>query len=220
MVAEAVSYSDRIWTEDEYLALEEQSALKHELIDGHIYAMAGAKPDHNRVAAAALASLYAQLRGKPCEPFGSDQRVRTPSGSNSYPDVVVACPPLQCDRTGMALLDATVILEVLSPSTASLDRADKFRHGSTLPSLRHYVLIEQNAVLVEHRFRGDDGEWRIEVLSSRQDVLHLPGIECELPLGELYERLDFEAEVEIDGAVVARPYAPTTPVDEVAQESV
>lgn len=190
MVAEAISYLDKIWTDDEYLALEEKSPVKHQLIDGHIYAMAGATPDHNRLAAAALSSLYSQLRGKPCEPFGSDQRVRTPSGSNFYPDVVVACPPLQYDNNGMALLDATVIIEVLSPSTASLDRADKFRHCSSLSSLRHYVLIEQNVVLVEHRFRGDDGQWRIEVLSSREDTLRLPGIDCALSLRELYERIE------------------------------
>ena len=151
MVAEPASF---FISEDEYLRREEASLTKHEYVNGAIYAMAGASPSHNDLAAAALSALIVQLRGNPCIPRGSDQRVKVEAtGINTYPDVVIACPPLCYDSKNITLLDATVIIEVLSPSTAEYDRTGKFLHLAQLPSLRHYVLISQDQVWVEHRRR-------------------------------------------------------------------
>jgi Uma2 family endonuclease len=182
-------------TEAEYRIIEADSLEKHEFINGEIYAMAGAKPNHTRLTNAVSASLFSQLRGKPCEVFSSDQRVKVEAtGINTYPDVVVACPPLRFDSDDMTLLDAVVIVEVLSPSTAHYDANAKFAHFSQLPSLRHYLLVEQDRVLVEHRRRGES-EWGKEFFSERSDRISLEAIGCELTLDELYERTVFNRSV-------------------------
>lgn len=117
-----------IVTEKEYFAFENDSLTKHEYYWGQIYAMAGASIPHNRIAGSAFAALYSQLRGRPCEPFSSDQRLKTgEDGLITYPDVMVVCPPFRQDETAPnTLLDATVIIEVLSPSTENYDRTAKF----------------------------------------------------------------------------------------------
>ena len=194
MAAEHIVFSDFI-SEAEYREHESHSPEKHEYRDGRIFAMAGASPDHNRLTTAAIISLGTQLQGKPCEPFNADQRVKAGApGINTYPDVVVACPPLVLDDDNLTLLDATVIIEVLSPSTAQYDRIQKFWNYAQLPSLRHYVLVSQDEIAVEHRKRDGD-KWLLEILFAREDELVLDAIECTLKLADLYARLDVKSPI-------------------------
>jgi len=194
MVAEPASF---FISEDEYLRREETSLTKHEFVNGAIYAMAGASPTHNDLAMAASVSLGTQLRGKPCVPRGSDQRVKVEAtGINTYPDVVVACPPLRYDSRNITLLDAAVIIEVLSPSTAEYDRTGKFLHYAQLPSLRHYVLVSQDQILVEHR-RRDGAKWTTEFHATRDENLTLDAIDCTLSLADLYARLDVPSALDV-----------------------
>ena len=189
MAAEHVVFSNTI-TEAEYREREAQSLEKNEYRNGEIVAMAGASPAHNDLSAAALSLLFAQLNRRPCVPRGADQRVKvSATGVNTYPDVVVACPPLVYDNDNLTLLDATVIIEVLSPSTAQYDRIQKFWNYAQLPSLRHYVLVSQDEIAVEHRKRDGD-KWLLELLVQREDEVVLDAIECTLKLTDLYARLD------------------------------
>ena len=168
------------FTEAEYIAMEEHSEFKHEYINGSIYAMAGATGRHNDLAGNVFASLHQQLRGKSCKVRGSDQRLKIEATSMyTYPDVLVACPPLRYEGSGeVTLTDATVIIEVLSPSTAEYDRGAKYLHVQRLPSLRHYVLISQDRITVEHRWRGEDGDWKTEILLALDDIASLGAIHC------------------------------------------
>ena len=180
----------RPMTEADYRLIEAESLEKHEYVNGEIYAMASASPMHNRLAMSASLALGNQLRGKPCEPFGSDQRLKVAkTGINTYPNVVVACPPLQYDDDDMTLLDATIIVEVLSPSSEKYDSGAKFLHYAQLPSFKHYVLISQDRVLVGHRWRYGD-EWKTEILARRDQMLSLSAIDCRLSLADVYERVD------------------------------
>jgi Uma2 family endonuclease len=187
------------FSEDEYLARERASLEKHEFVNGQIFAMAGASPRHNDLAGAIYYLLYSRLRGSGCVPRISDQRLKVEAtGMLSYPDVLVACAPLRYDESDAhTLVDATVIVEVLSPSTQQFDRSGKFLHFQRLPSLRHYVLVSQDQVAIEHRRRVEgeaSGAWTIEVLAALTDSLDLDAIGCVLPVAEIYERLDIAAD--------------------------
>ncbi len=183
------------FTPAEYLQYEENSPTKHEFYQGQIFAMAGTSSDHNRIAGDSFAALSGQLRGQPCEAFIGDQRIKVEATSlQTYPDVLVACPPLAYDPNDKhTLVDATVIIEVLSRSTASYDRNAKFDNYKRLHSLRHYVLIEQKQIEVTHHFLSAAGDWQGEVFESLDDVVSLNAIECQLELREVYRRINFDA---------------------------
>jgi Uma2 family endonuclease len=151
-------------TEEEYLQGELASAVKHELIDGCVYAMAGASANHERIAGNIYSEFRNHLKGSPCEPFGSDMKVKV--GSNFfYPDVSVAC---HFDESKPYFTDTPVIIvEVLSKATRKMDESLKLLEYINLPSLQEYVLIEQDYVdiqvirrceswLPRHYFLGDD----------------------------------------------------------------
>ena len=129
------------YTPEEYLAMERKADVKSEYFNGFITAMSGASRKHNLVTANISAVIHGQLRDRPCEVYIGDMRVRvTPTGLFTYPDVVAVCgEPKFLDDEFDTLLNPTLIIEVLSPSTAEYDRQDKFEHYRSLDSLREYV---------------------------------------------------------------------------------
>jgi Uma2 family endonuclease len=152
------------YTHAEYLGFEASSNVKHEFLDGQIYAMAGGTPEHAALAAAAITLLGPQLRGGECRPYNSDLRVRTPTGLTTYPDVTIICGPRQLDDIDrLAITNPALIVEVLSRSTEEYDSGDKFEHYKTFPSLREYVLVSHREHSVEVRSRWEDG-WRTTVI--------------------------------------------------------
>jgi len=194
----------RLFTIDEYLALERTEAERHEYLDGCVYAMAGESPDHGRICVNLTRRLAAQLDGSGCEVFSKDLKVRCgpmprPGGSReglfAYPDLVVICGALQFhDQAREVLLNPRVILEVLSPSTEAFDRGDKFRrYRAWLPTLTDYVLVAQDRPFIDHYHRQDDGTWALRTHEGLDDALHLATIGCTVPLAEVYERLVFPA---------------------------
>ena len=177
------------YTEQEYWRAVEDSILKLEFWDGQIYAMAGATPKHNDISLNIASSLKVQLRGKSCVPRANDQRVKAGT-LQTYPDVVVACRPLRYDpNDANTLVDAAVIVEVLSRSTQNTDRRAKFDAYKQLPSLRHYLLVAQNPFDVVHHFL-DGKTWRSETLTGAADIVRLTAIDCQLSLDEIYEDIE------------------------------
>lgn len=149
---------------EEYIAIERFSNLRHEYWDGQIYAMAGSTYEHARIAAAATAMLYMQLRGSRCGVASSDLRIRTKSGLSTYGDITVVYGPSQTDSEDrVAITNPTLIVEVLSPSTESYDRGDKFEHYKTLDSFQQYVLVSERDRTVEVWTRDEDRTWRFAI---------------------------------------------------------
>jgi Uma2 family endonuclease len=181
------------YTEDEYVALERRAETKSELVNGEIFAMAGAKPRHNALAANVTASLVTRLRsqGSPCIALTSDQRIRSDVTSlNTYADVVVACSPSFHATYRDALVNPKVIVEVLSSSTEGYDRGAKFAHYRTIESFAEYVLVWQRAHRVEHFRRLDSGQWLLTLLEGDDALLELPSLGCTIPLGEIFAQTD------------------------------
>jgi Uma2 family endonuclease len=182
-------------TPQQYLEIERAAEFKSEYFNGEMFAMSGGSLNHARVAGDLFASLHAQLRGQRCEIASSDLRLRvTPEGLYTYPDIVVFCgkPQFGDDRTD-TITDATVIIEVLSPSTTNYDRGFKFEQYRGLKSLQDYIVIAQDRVHVEHNTRQGDA-WLLKETSDLNAVIELPSIECSFRVAEAYARVDFGTE--------------------------
>jgi Uma2 family endonuclease len=175
----------------EYLALERQSEEKHEYLGGEIFALSGASVEHNRIVWNIAGALYSQLRGRPCEAFIGDMRIRVAAtGLYTYPDVVVVCGEPQLEAAELdTLLNPTLIVEVLSPTTEAYDRGKKFAHYRTIESLAEVVLVSQERIEVERFSRQSAGGWLLFEANRLEDHLSLPAIGCELPLAAVYERV-------------------------------
>ena len=183
------------YTPEQYLAMERKADFKSEYDGGYITAMAGASRKHNLIAGNLHGEIRAQIKGRPCEAYIGDMRLCvSPTGLYTYPDVMAVCGDRQyLDAEVDTLLNPTVIVEVLSASTESYDRGRKFRHYQHLPSLQEYVLIAQDEVSVErYTRRGDD--WVLSVFTRLDDTLRLTSIDCEIPLREIYDKVEFSGE--------------------------
>lgn len=189
-------------TPEEYLAFERASTLKHEYVNGRVYAMSGASEAHNLIVLSLASALHVQMRGRPCRVYTSDMRVKvSPAGRYTYPDVVALCGERKFEDAHVdTLLNPSVIVEVLSESTERFDRGDKFVHYRRLESLREYVLVSQDRVQVE-RYVRDGPFWVLVELSDPDAVLELPSVGCAVPLRDIYERVEFGSE----GTQVGRP---------------
>jgi Uma2 family endonuclease len=182
-------------TEAEYLAFERDSEIKHEFIDGAIHAMTGASRSHNLIVTSTIATLYTQLRGKGCELYPSDMKVRTPAtGSYTYPDITVVCDEARFgDDQRDVLLNPTVIIEVLSPATEAFDRGLKFQRYRELESLQEYILIAQDRPHIERFVRQAHGLWQLSEAHGLQATIALASIACQLALADVCEQVSFDA---------------------------
>lgn len=180
------------FTKEEYWQHQRISNRKYEYFDGIVFAMANDSDDHNRIAVDVTISLANQLRDKPCEVFAADQRIEVEKTTlQTYPDVLVACPPFSYDAGDKhTMTDCVVIIEVLSPSTANYDRNEKFDNYKQLKSLRHYLLIEQKQIKVTHHYKDGNEQWHSETFVSLDDVAALAAVDCQLELREIYRRID------------------------------
>lgn len=189
------SAAEKLYSPLEYLALERASEYKSEYADGYILAMNGVSRWHNLIMGNLAGELRNRLRGRPCETYISDMRVKVAaSGRYFYPDVVALCeePSFEDDHVD-TLVNPAVVIEVLSESTEAYDRGEKFAHYRRLESLREYVLVAQDKVRVEHYERREDG-WLLIELSDPEEELELRSLDCSVGLQEIYERISFASE--------------------------
>ncbi|MDE0324872.1 MAG: Uma2 family endonuclease [Candidatus Poribacteria bacterium] len=177
---------------EEYLARERKALTKSEYRNGQLYALPGASRKHNIIAVHVSGELYMQLKERSCEIYTNDMRVKVSSaGLYTYPDVVVVCDEPHFEDTHFdTLLNPTVLIEVLSPSTAAYDRGEKFASYQKLDSLCEYVLISQDRVRVEYYLRQEQ-TWDLTEFHSLSDVFRLVSIACELSLQAIYAKVQF-----------------------------
>lgn len=174
-------------TAEQYLDLERASEIRHEFLDGLVYAMAGETPDHSTICFNLASTIGSQIKERPCRGFSPNMRAGV-GGLLAYPDLMIVCgEPRFHDEQSDVLLNPTVIFEVLSPSTEKYDRGEKFvRYRTQIESLQDYVLVSQDKARVEPHHRQGDGTWTQSDVDGLEGVLALPSIECRLPLSEVY----------------------------------
>jgi len=177
-------------TPEQYLEIERQAERKSEYYQGEMFAMAGAREAHNLISLNAGANLHARLRSLPCRTYVSDMRVRvSATGLYTYPDVVVVCgEPRFLDDRRDTLLNPTLIIEVLSPSTEAYDRGKKFEHYRSIESLRQYLMVSSERVQADLYTRQTGGQWLLTPLERMEDAIDLQSAGCSIGVADLYER--------------------------------
>ena len=179
---------------DNYLAGEQQSPIKHEYVGGVVHAMVGATNTHNMIATNALVEIGRQLLGHKCRVFNSNTKIRVRMTSQTrfyYPDVSIICHPNP--QSDVFQDQPSVIIEVLSDSTRRVDEGEKRDAYLTIPTLTHYILLEQSALGAIIYERGESGFSR-SVLSSISDRIEIPDINLTLELAAVYDGVEFNEE--------------------------
>jgi Uma2 family endonuclease len=181
-------------TPAEYLARERAAETKSEYLDGEIFTKAGGTPQHSAIIFNVTAALGAQLLGGSCRGFNSDLRVKvSETGLYTYPDLMVLCGEARFDDEHRdTLLNPTLIIEVLSPTTEAYARGDKFGHYRWLESLQECLRIAQDRLRVELFSRQTDGRWILSQLSGADAEVELASIGCRLALADVYDRIELE----------------------------
>ncbi|MBX3249597.1 MAG: Uma2 family endonuclease [Myxococcales bacterium] len=182
-------------TVDEYVALDRASDERWEYVNGEAFAMAGGTVENVLVGKNVALALTGALRGKPCVAFGEGLKVSTPrTRAYHYPDVVVVCGPVRRDeRDDHAVLNPTLIVEVLSPSTADYDRGGKLVHYRSLESFTDYLLVSIDDRSVEHHHRIEPGRSLLRT-DVREGEIELEALDVTLRVDELWIDLDRVAE--------------------------
>ncbi|HTD44055.1 MAG TPA: Uma2 family endonuclease [Bryobacteraceae bacterium] len=180
-------------TEEEYLKIERAAAFKSEYYDGRMYAMSGGSYPHGQIIPNLAAELRQALRGKGCSVTTSEVRIRvSPRGFYTYPDIaVVSGPPKFADDQADTLLNRTLLVEVLSPSTEAHDRGFKFAQCRQLESLQEYTLVSQTEPRVEIFRRQAPGEWLLSEASGLDATCRFDSVGCRVPLAEIYYQVSF-----------------------------
>lgn len=175
---------------EEYLAIERQAEYKSEYVDGVMYAMAGGSERHNLIAANIIIAIGVQLRNRPCRVYPSDLKVRVPNSKRFfYPDVSVVCGETRfADDERDVIVNPSLIVEVLSESTAAYDRGKKFLSYQQIDSLQEYLLVSQDEMLVEHYVRQDNDSWLYTKAIGLEETINLPSIECKVALRDIYDK--------------------------------
>ena len=186
----ALAYGKQKFTIEEYLEMENAATIgKYEYYKGEIFAMSGAKYQHNLVVKNLFLALGNKLKGKPCQPMGSDMRVHIEENTLfTYPDISIVCgEPEFLNNDEFNLLNPIIIIEVFSPSTKSFDRGDKFKLYRDIPSLKEYILIDPERISIEAFYINAESEWALKEFMSIGDTLYLNSIKVSLPLADIYD---------------------------------
>lgn len=178
----------------EYLHYEASIDGKAEYYDGEIFDMAGGTPDHNLIATNLAGSLVGYVRGGGGKVYVSNQRIYIAEmNAFVYPDLSVICGDrAYAPQDPNALQNPTIIVEVVSPSSAAFDRAGKFKRYATLPSLVEYVIVEQSMAMVHVFLRAADGKWLLSTYHDLDQAVRLESIEVEVPMRYIYDGFVFE----------------------------
>ncbi len=187
-------------TPEAYLEGEKTAQIKHEYVQGRVYAMVGAADGHVRLTMNFGFRLHTHLRGTPCSVYIADMKVRIDRGEAFfYPDVLVTCDA--GDRKRNYYKDHPIlVVEVLSPSNEGYDRGEKFAWYRRLPSLREYVLADPRRYAVDVFRRNEQGRWELFGFAGEDAWVALTSIDFGVPMADLYEGLDFSLDEATDAA--------------------
>jgi Uma2 family endonuclease len=178
-------------SEEDYLAAEEKATIRHEYVDGAVFAMSGSTDAHNSISGNIFAFIHSRLRGGPCRAYINDMKVRIQvAKSYYYPDVMVSCEGY--DAKSVSKSNPVLLVEVLSRSTAQIDRREKLIAYKKIPSLSEYVIVYQDRQQIELYRRVIDG-WELLVLRGDDDEVvleSLPDGPLNIPISTIYEGCD------------------------------
>lgn len=184
------------YTINEYLNLEINSNERHEYIKGEIIKMTGGTPNHNKIALNLASALNFALKKQPFQVFVADQRMWIPDYQiYTYPDIMIIKDDLQFQEGRKdTLINPYIIIEVLSKSTRSYDKDEKFSAYRSIKSFCEYLLIDQYKLQVDHYSRTDKNQWLFKEYNAEKDLINFEKINFEIPLIDIYDKVDFHNE--------------------------
>ncbi len=184
----------KVYTIEEYLDCEISSEQRHEYIDSEIFPMAGGTPNHNKISGNLYAALNVALKSQAYDVFVADQRLWIPRKRiYTYPDVMVVRGELKLQEGRKdTITNPLAIAEILSDSTRSYDKDEKFAAYRTIPSFCEYLLIDQHTVHIEHYFKTDEKHWLFSEYEESNETLSLNSFPFQISLADLYHKIQFE----------------------------
>jgi Uma2 family endonuclease len=190
----AIAYGKREYSIEEYLDMENASTERHEYYQGEIFAMSGAKRKHLVISKNLMVSLGGKLKGKPCQPYGSDGRIHIEKNTLfTYPDIFVICGDMiSRNDDDMNFLNPTIIVEILSRSTRNYDKGTKFKLYQDIATLKEYIMVDSEAVAVQAWNVNENGTWMLKEYNKLTQTLRLPTIQVSLKLNTIYDGINFD----------------------------
>lgn len=190
--------SQPTYSPEEYFELEATAVDRNEYINGEIVPMSGGTPNHNRIAGNCFSILHIALDNQPYEAFFADQRLQIAASNNyTYPDIMVVegKPELVRGRND-TITNPTLIIEVLSKSTADYDRGAKFLAYRTIPTFREYLLIDQYSTYVEQHVKQDDRHWMLTIHDDPTATIALASVPVQIAIADLFKKVTFDSRSE------------------------
>ena len=190
----AVTYGKQKFSIEEYLEMENASQEKNEYYRGEIFAMSGAKMPHSIISKNLLGSLYSKLKGKKCQAYGSDVRIHIEANTLfTYPDISIVCGEvITLNNDDYNVLNPTVIIEILSPSTKNYDRGEKFKLYRDIVTLKEYILTDSESIHIEIFRLNENNHWELEEYNTLTENLQIKAINETVLISEIYEGVNIE----------------------------
>ncbi|MFT3981574.1 MAG: Uma2 family endonuclease [Ferruginibacter sp.] len=184
----AVAYGKSKFTAEEYLVMEKEADVKYEFYRGEIFAMSGASVRHNKIFSNLFGHLHHALNGKPCQPYGSDMRIHIPENTlYTYPDISIICGDIiPADVDEDTATQPVAIVEILSGSTKTYDRGDKFKLYRAIPALKDYILVDSESISVEAFSLNDEMLWELREYKNANDSLNINNLAIDIGLKAIY----------------------------------
>lgn len=184
------AYQKKFYTIEEYLEMENAALEKHEYYKGEIFAMSGASARHNIISINVIGILINALKGKSCQPYGSDMRIHIPENSLfTYPDISIICGDVvSSNEDEKTAIEPSVIIEILSPSTRNYDRGEKFMLYRAIPALKNYILVDSESIHVEHFAINKEGLWQLKEHNKIYEEIFIETLNVSLLMEDVYER--------------------------------
>ena|SRR5215213_7397315 len=181
---------------EDYLEGEKFSPIKHEYIEGEVYAMAGTSNNHARISVNLTTVLSIHLRNSVCEPFAGETKVRAAIDVFYYPDILVSCE--ETEENSYFRNNPILVIEITSPSTEHIDRREKLFAYQRIASVQEYAIVDQHRMNVELHRRQPNGSWITYFFDASDDQIEFQSVDLTLPITEIYRRVRFEKNANTD----------------------
>jgi Uma2 family endonuclease len=195
-----ITQSKRSFTVEEYLRLEKKDGTKHEFYQGKVLSKSGSGRRHNLICSNMTIAIGSRVIKQRNEVYVNDMRVRLNSKSFCYPDLIVvgAEPKFDAVETDV-LLNPTVIVEVLSPSTSMRDKTEKLEGYLAMESVRDCLLVREDEMKVEQYSKQSQKQWLYKIYDGREDIISIDSVNCKISMSEVYSQIKFGIEALLVG---------------------
>ncbi|MDQ3323663.1 MAG: Uma2 family endonuclease [Acidobacteriota bacterium] len=193
MSEKAASQTDKNYTSEDYLKIERNSSTRHEFIGGKVLSLAGSNRTRSLIGSNTIIAVGNRIHGQKNEIYSGNMRVQMSPTRFSYPDVViVSSKPAFIDDESDVLLNPTIVVEIYSTNTSSLDKTEKLECYLAMDSIREYLLVKEDEMRVEHYAKQNAKQWVYRIYNEREEIISIESINCKVSLTEIYGQINFD----------------------------